>query len=259
MPTRIKTLKEMKFSNGILFTGLPGIGLVGKIAVDYMLKQIKAEKFAEVYSDSFPPSVHTKKGIVELIKDEFYYYPYKGKDFIFLAGPVQPALDLRVSSAFQHYEFANAIVDYIVKCGITEVYTLAGINIGEQRVGLEPNIVCAATDEKILAEWKKLNVRVDQQEGLITGAAGLILGLAAEKGLRGACLMGETSSKLIYGDHAAAKRLLEVLIKKFKFKLDMKQIKKEAKKIQQTFSQLTKQLESQQEEEKPKEPLSYVR
>jgi len=259
MATTIKTLKEMKFKNGILLTGLPGIGLVGKIAVDYMLTQIKAEKFAEVYSDAFPPSVHTKNGIIELIKDEFYYFPYKNKDFIFLAGPVQPALDFRIASASEHYEFAKAIVDYIAERGITTVYTLAGINVGEQRVGLEPNIVCAATDERMLEEWKKVGAIADKPEGLITGAAGLILGLAAERGLRGACLMGETSSKLIYGDHAAAKKLLEILIKKFKFKLDMKKIKKEAKKIQQTFSQITKQLEAQQEEKQPEEPLSYVR
>ena len=38
MPTTVKMLSDKKFKNAVLFTGLPGIGLVGKIAVDYLLK-----------------------------------------------------------------------------------------------------------------------------------------------------------------------------------------------------------------------------
>ncbi|MFH1544672.1 MAG: PAC2 family protein [archaeon] len=104
-------------NNAVLFTGLPGIGLVGKIAVDYMLKQLKAEKIGEVSSDSFPPSVHTKNSLIELIKDELYHYSYKGKHYLFLAGPVQPSLDVRFGLAHEHYEFAREIVEAVKKNG----------------------------------------------------------------------------------------------------------------------------------------------
>ena len=46
--TEVKFLKKKKCKNAVMFSGLPGIGLVGKIAVDYMLKQFKAEKIAEI-------------------------------------------------------------------------------------------------------------------------------------------------------------------------------------------------------------------
>ena len=259
MGTKVKFFKKQKFNNAILFAGLPGIGLVGKIAVDYLLRQIKAVKVGEITSDSFPPSVHTKDGLVDLIKDEIFYFKNKSKDFLFISGPVQPALDIRSTSMAEHYEFAETIVREVKKAGVKEIYTLAGINIGDKRMVKEPKIIIAATSKKILAEWKKVGVITDRPEGLISGAAGLLLGLAKENGIEGACLMGETNAKLIYGDQGAAKKVLELLIRKYGFKINMNKIQKEAKEIELSFSALAKQLEGQEETEQPSEGISYVR
>ncbi len=253
--------RKRKLKNGVLFTGLPGIGLVGKIAVDYMLKQFKPKKIANIYSDSFPPSVHVANGLAELIKDELYLYRFKGRDFLFLAGPVQPALDVRYASMHDHYEFASKIVDAVIAIGVKEIYTLAGINIGDARLKRKPRAIVAASDRELLKEFKKLGAKTDMKNGLISGAAGLILGIAAKRGLRGACIMGETSDKLVYGDHGAAKRVLELLIKKFGFELDMNAIAEEAKNIEETFRQIAMELASQakQEREEDLQRPSYVR
>lgn len=258
MATRVKFLKKAKLKKAVLFTGLPGIGLVGKIAVDYLLRQLKAEKIAEIISDSFPPSVHTKNGLVDLIKDELYHVKSRSEDFLFLAGPVQPALDIRSTSMVEHYEFAQTLVDELGKHGVKEIYTLAGLNIGDRRMVREPNVIIAATNKKILADWRKFGVIADRPEGLISGAAGLILGIAKEEGIEGACLMGETNAKLIYGDQGAAKKIIELLLKKYGFKIDMSKIEKEAKEIELSFNQLAKQFEGQ-EEAPPQGGLSYVR
>ena len=256
--TKVKFLKKKKFKNAVMFSGLPGIGLVGKIAVDYMLKHFKAEKIGEITSDAFPPSVHTKNSVIELIQDELYHYNFKGKDYIFLAGPVQPALDASLASAKEHYEFAQEIVSAAKKLGVKEIYTLAGINVGEKRMNSEPKVVIAATDKKMLAEFKKLNAIEGHEEGLISGAAGLIVGLALEQKIKGACLMGETNARLIYGDNGAAKKIIEILSKKFGFKLDMNQIEKDSKEIEKAFQQLSKQLENR-DDDLPEKGLSYVR
>jgi len=257
MNTVVRFYKEMKFEKATLFTGLPGIGLVGKICADYMLKQFKAQKVAEITSDSFPPSVHTSHGLIGRIKDELYYFPYKGKDYLFLAGPVQPSLDIRASSTKDHHESAQSLVDAFCGCGIGEIVTLAGLNIGERRMVSEPKVVVAATRKDLLLEWKKLGAIEERPDGLISGAAGLILGIAKEKGVRGICLMGQTNARLVYGDHGAAKEVLKLLVRKYKFKLDMKNIDKEAKQIEKAFTQLSKQFEPR--EEKPENGLSYVR
>lgn len=258
MATRIVFSKKVKLRNPILFVGLPGIGLVGKIAIDYLLKHLEAKKIAEVYSDSFPPSVHTVDGVIELISDQLYVAEVKRKHFLFLAGPVQPSLNLALGTGADHYDFASEIVEMCEKLKVKEIYTLAGINVGDRRIEEEPNVVIAATDKNISKEWKDL--KVNEKGGLISGAAGLILGLAKAKGISGACLMGETNVRLIYGDHGAAKKVIELLVKKFGFKVDMAGIKKESKQIEEAFSQLSKQLEQKKEEEpSPKAGLSYVR
>lgn len=258
MATKIKFLKKKELKDAVLLTGLPGIGLVGKISVDYLLKQFKAEKIAELTSDSFPPSVHTFDSQIELIRDEMHYCSINGKDFLFLTGPVQPSLDFHYGSAQEHYEFASAIVEAVAPLGVKEIYTLAGINIGDQRLTKEPEIVAAATSKKLLAELKKLGAITQKQDGLISGAAGLILGIAKEKNIEGACLMGETNASLVYGDHGAAKKLIEFLVKLFGFSIKMEEIEKESKNIEAAFTQLTKQLQ-QEEDKPPKDGLSYVR
>ncbi len=258
MPTRVVFLKKKKVSSPVLFVGLPGIGLVGKICVDYFLKQLKTEKIAEVYSDSFPPTVHTKEGQIELITDQLYYFRQGGKNFLFLAGPVQPSLDFRSGGSEEHYNFAEVIIEAVKALGVKQVYTLAGINIGDKRMEKEPDVVVAATSKRLLEEFTALGAKSDKKEGLISGAAGLILGIGMQHGIEGACLMGETNAKLVYGDHGAAKKLIELLVKKFGFKVDMQAIEREAKNIEEAFQKLAEQFE-EVEEKLPPEGPSYVR
>jgi uncharacterized protein len=258
MTTKIIFNSNEKYSNAILFTGLPGIGLVGKIVVDYLLKQLNSKKIGEIVSDSFPPSVYTKKGVIQLIKDEIYFFEFKKQKFLFLAGPIQPPLDSKTDSAKEHYDFAETIAVEFKKKGVKEIITLAGINIGEKRVSKKPGVIVAATNKKILDEWKKIGAINNRPEGLISGAAGLILGLAKNEGIEGACLMGETSINLVYGDPGAAKSLLELLIKKYKFNIKMDSLEKEVTEIEEAFTQLSKQLEKQSQEQENEKP-SYVR
>ena len=112
--------------------------------------------------------------------------------------------------------------------------------------------------EKLLEEFKAAGAKSDKKEGLISGAAGLILGVAMQYGIEGACLMGETNARLVYGDHGAAKKLIELLVKKFGFRVDMQSIEREAKNIEETFQKLARQFE-EVEEKMPADGPSYVR
>ena len=259
MPTKILVLKKVQLKDAVLVVGLPGIGLVGKIAVDYLLKQFKTEKIAEILSDAFPPSVHTKDSKIFLIKDEIYYFNFKGKDFIFLSGPVQPTLDFKVGSSHEHYEFSETLVSFFKSVGVTELITLAGLNVGDNRLNKKPEVIVAGTDDEILAVWKKFGAKEDKKEGLIAGAAGLFVGIGKLHGIKGACLMGETNPQLVYGDHGSAKNVIELLSKRFSFKVKMKSIEKDSKQIEKAFKELTANLEPQAEECKIDSNLTYVR
>ncbi len=255
MATTIKFSGSKRFKDAVLLTGLPGIGLVGKIAVDYMIRQLKPEKIAEIHSDFFPPSVQTTNGIVELIKDELHHISMDGQDFVFLSGPVQPALDGR-GPMDEHFEFSREIIRSLKGRGVVELCTLAGINVGEKRMVAEPGVVVACTGKKKLDEWKKLGAISERPVGLISGVAGLLLGLGKEEGLDGTCLMGETNARLVYGDPGAAKSVVELLIKKYGFSIEMKEMEKESKEIEKAFAQLSKQID---EPEDHPAHLTYVR
>ncbi|MBU0636409.1 PAC2 family protein [Candidatus Micrarchaeota archaeon] len=261
MATRITVLKKKEFKNPILLTGLPGIGLVGKICVDYLLKQFKHEIIAVIISDAFPPSVHTQNALIQPIQDEIVYCKIKDQDFLFLAGPVQPHLDVRFGGSMEHYEFAESILVTVKKMGVKQIFTLAGINIGEQRLTVEPKVIVSATNQKLVNQFKKDGAFTAKHDGLISGAAGLLLGLGKEQGIEGACLMGETNPSLVYGDHGAAKKVLELLSKHFDWKVNMQAIDKESQGIEKAFTQLAKQLEEQhQHSDKPgPDGLTYVR
>jgi hypothetical protein len=53
-----KTVKKIpKLKNPILIEGLPGIGNVGKVAVDFIIDELKAKKLYDIFSYTFPHSV----------------------------------------------------------------------------------------------------------------------------------------------------------------------------------------------------------
>ena len=140
---------------------------------------------------------------------------------------------------------------------INEIYTLAGLHT-EQRMTHVPHVVVSATDPKTLAEWKKLGAKVDQPDGMVWGAAGMVLGISKMQGIPGACLMGETSGKLVYGDPGASKAVLDLLTKAFGFKLPMKKIDEEAKEIEKAFQKLSDTMQSEDSRDK-RHDLPYVR
>ena len=55
--TKIFMDKKPKLNNPICLVGLPGIGNIGRIAIGYMVHELKAKKFAELYSPYFFPFV----------------------------------------------------------------------------------------------------------------------------------------------------------------------------------------------------------
>ncbi len=267
MVTTIEILKSLKnLKKPILFVGLPGIGLVGKIAVDYLVKELspKPVLVGKIFSDSFPPAVHEKNSVLELIYNEIYLYKTKTRDFLFVAGPVQPVLG-NILNSNQHYEFSRVLADFSKKYKVAEIYTLAGLNIGDKRITAKPKVMCVSTDLKTKQNLDKKKIKnIDfhnkGQDALISGVAGLLLGLSYNLyKIPGFCLMGETNSKLTYGDPASAKQLVEIIINLFKLKIDLKKIDESAKKIEKSFSDISKNLEELAQKPEPTQNSNYIR
>ena len=59
-------VKNKRFNDAVLIEGLPGIANVGKIAVDFMIDELKARKLCSFTSDHLPQTVFiNEKGLLE--------------------------------------------------------------------------------------------------------------------------------------------------------------------------------------------------
>jgi len=51
--TTIVEKEKVDPNSAVLIEGLPGLGMIGKIATEYLVKQLKAGRIAELYSPHF--------------------------------------------------------------------------------------------------------------------------------------------------------------------------------------------------------------
>ena len=226
---KLPTLK-----NPILIEGLPGIGNVGKLAVEHMIDTIKAKKFAELYCKDFPPQVFINSdGTIELVKNEFYFWKAKKekqRDLVLLTG------DYQGLSSQGQYELVDNILALCKKLGVEEIYTLGGYGLGHEIN--KPKVLCATTHKTLVTEMKKHGAVFKKNEpgGGIVGASGLLLGLGKLQGFKGVCFMGETPGYLV--DPNSAKAVLHILKSITNIDIDLTALEEKAKEIEQIAQQL---------------------
>lgn len=76
-------LSRVKMKDPVLIEGLPGIGNVGKIAVDFLVENLKAKAIVEIRSHHFPHSVFVNEdNLIDLPVLMLYHKKIRGKDFL---------------------------------------------------------------------------------------------------------------------------------------------------------------------------------
>ncbi len=243
--------KKPKLDKPILIEGLPGIGNVGKLAVEHLIEETKAKKFAEVYSKDFPPQVFINPdGTVKLVNNEFYYLKANKKikrDFVFLTG------DYQGLSSQGQYELVEKILDVCEELGVKEMFTLGGYGLGHDIE--KAKVLCATTDKSLVKTMKKHGAVFKKNEpgGGIVGASGLLLGIGKIRGFKGTCFMGETPGYLV--DPKSAKAVLKILMKATNLKVGLSALEKKAKEIEHIAHQL-REIEGMSKEKT--EELKYI-
>ncbi|MEM5798927.1 MAG: proteasome assembly chaperone family protein [Candidatus Aenigmatarchaeota archaeon] len=258
--TTLNIFEQPKLQNPLLVEGLPGIGNVGRICVDYIIQETGAKLFAELYSEHFFPFVVIhEKWEIRLLKVKFYYL--KGKrDVVFVTG------DCQSMTSQGHYEVMEKIVDLAQKIGVKEIITVGGLATGE--IEEKPRVYGAATDKSIVEKYKEfgINFNTSEKVGYIVGAAGILLGLGKQRGIDGLCLLGETSGFPIVADPRAAEAVLNILSKILEIKIDMSKLDKRVKEMERLIKKIQELQEKAisqlaKEEERPpvkKEQLRYI-
>jgi len=249
----LKKPEEVGLENPVMIEGLPGIGHVGKLVADHLVKMLDVEKVVELYSHHFPPQVMVgENGVVKLPKNEVY--AYKGDsspDLLILVG------DYQSISNEGHYELANAYLKIAKDFKVSRIYTLGGYGIG--KLIEEPYVIGAVNDESLIEVLKNAGVKFENGEpaGGIIGAAGLIIGLAMLENIPSACLMGTTSGYMV--DPKSAKAVLEVLMKLLNLEVSVEDLEERAKEMERLIAQIKEMQEAQIPQFKSEDDLRYFR
>ena len=241
----LESFKDKRPVDPILIEGLPGIGQVGKLVAEYMIHQLGAEKIGEIYSIYLPPQVILdENGLARLARNELFLYHTEEKDLIFLVG------DHQSTSNEGHYILADQYCEIAEELKVKRIYTLGGFGVGH--LVNEPRVLGAINRAELRGEIEASGVTFTRDEpgGGIIGAAGLMLGLSAQRGIDAVCLMGETSGYIV--DPMAAASVLAVLSKLTGVPVDPTRLNDRA-------AEMEKVIESMVEDGKSKdEELSYI-
>jgi hypothetical protein len=250
--TAIRFSKKPKLKKPVLIEGLPGMGYVGKLAAEHLVEELNAKKFAELRSPYFPHHVHMEPGgVLRLVRDEFYQTNVDGRGMIMLVGDVQ------ATSPEGHYEVTNKILDLAEELKVRQIFTLGGYATGRYSRA-KPRVIGAVNDDEFIEIFRKHGVKIEKSAGPIIGISGLLLGLGRLRGIKGACLLGETHGMLV--DHRSAQSVLETLANILGIKVDMRRLEQRAKNTEHLISRIRKEqkLRERRAKRQEEEGVSYI-
>lgn len=247
--TTIIEKKKARLRAPIMITGLPGIGLVGQVAAKYMIKKMKGDKIADIYSPHFPHQVlMSRKGGLRLLKNSVYKVRGRKRDLLVVVGDVQA-----VSSVGQ-YEVAEAILGYCEEKGVSMVITIGGYSTG--KVASERRVFGSANNKRLMRDFEGRGVIFGETRGSIVGVAGLLPGLAKLRKMDGICIMGETHGN--YVDHTSARNVIAKLSELLGFSISLEELEREAEGREKVIRKIEKEVE-QQMSGPAKKDITYIR
>jgi uncharacterized protein len=218
--TWIKHISDVNLQEPVAIVGSPGLRSIGKLAVDSLIAQTKAQLVAELYSIHFPSVYQTvpsyaahpslpgmggtivDAGAVDFPKVQFYAC---SSPCLVLVRGYHPNFE-------GQYEVAEKVVDYLDQLGVKKMIVVAGFGTKEKKV------VCAANNKRAIDELKeKYGIGIGYK-GPFMGFSGLVFGSAQLKGIEAICLFSASEPKeddLEFPDKEASDRVVEILNKMF--------------------------------------------
>ena len=187
----------------ILLFALPGVGNVGKVAIEGINSCHIQQEIARLHHTSLPP-------LATLDEDGLLKPPHltlssiesvTGKRVLTLTGTSQPLEPEHQGS------MAHEVLEWLESQGITALYVLAGLMDSPTRK--ETFVVASNASHRIDLESLGVDVRRDEPKSGAIGLAALIASIGPLYNIHSACAIATTVGSS--GDAFASQRLLESL------------------------------------------------
>ena len=202
--------------------GFPGSGLVGSIALQYLVEQMEFEQIGSITSKYFPPVALMTRGVVNA---PVRLYDKDHLTAIVSDVPIHPMIC---------YEVANGIMNWLTQFDIREIVTIAGIITNEP----EKRVFGVATNRQILE--RVLDETTILPMGSISGIAASILMECKTRCIPGIGLLGETVNT---PDPRSSAATIDVLNKIYGLNLDIKPLLEQAVEIEAAMAQIAEQVQ----------------
>ncbi len=220
--------ESIKVPGAVLIEGLPGVGLVAKVAVAYLINKLNGKRICRFYSPFFPSVGFIRNGkLIPYFSD--IYLVEKPRSLLLLYGNAQP------STYYGQHEFCEKVINVSLDLGANFILTLGGY--GKESVSRARTVYLSSTSDALL---KKALDKLDAvpYEGQIIGAAGLLILMAGEFGIDNLSLLIEAGEST--PDYHAAKRGVEAIVDLLDLDLEVDDVYG----ISQTYGRVVERLES---------------
>jgi uncharacterized protein len=228
--------KPLPADSTAVLIGFPGSGLVGTIALQYMVDQLEFELIGTMTSKFFPPLAMMNKGV---INDPVRIYRKNNVAAIVADIPIHPMIC---------YEISNGILDWLTPFKPKEVVTIAGIITNEP----EKRVFGVATSPEALQ--RIIDYTLVLPIGSISGIASSLLTECKIRGIPGYGLLGETVNA---PDPRSSAATIEVLNKMYNLGLDVQPLIDQAVEIEQSMGKLAEEVQQSAETNPKKDLIMY--
>ncbi|SDY15484.1 proteasome assembly chaperone family protein [Halopenitus persicus] len=192
---RINVLAEdVDLDAPFLIEGLPGVGLVGKIAADHIVEAFDMVHYANVHCDGIPPVVTYPEDDSRLTTPvRVYADPDRGLLVLQSDVPVSPAAAT---------EFADCVSGWFAEEDVTPLY-LSG---RPAEKGTEPPALYGIATGDGADHLERAGIDVPSEMGLVTGPTGALLSHALENDTTAVGLVVESDPQ--FPDPEASRALI---------------------------------------------------
>jgi uncharacterized protein len=214
----------------------PGMGHVALTAGYYLMAKLGMRQFAEFSPDGlFDIDVaFVNNGVIQKPRwPRSRLFLWEGGDdqrnIIVFIGEAQPPQG--------KYAFCEKLIDFARDQNVERVFTFAAMAT-DMRPQHDGRVFAAATEPSLLDELLKSNVEV-MQDGHVGGLNGVLLAAAAEKGMLGACLLGEMPhvfAQMLYPKPSLA--VLRVFSQLASIEIDLAELAQQAEAIEHHLSEM---------------------
>lgn len=235
---------DLSVESPTLVEGLPGVGLVGKIATDHLVDELGMQHYATCHCEGLPDVAVYHEGETDVL-GPVRIYADPDRDLLALQSdvPVSPA---------EASEFSTCLTGWLAERDVTALY-LSGLPTQEKESppamhGVATNDAASLLDEH--------DIPRPEQGGFISGPTGALLSKAANNGIDALGLVVQSNPQ--FPDPESARTLLVDGIQPITgVDIDTSKLVEQAEEIADAREQLAQRMSQAADESSQAQPIGF--